>query len=100
MVTGRLIDNNWQKENRKLISEIQTNINQLNQERLKGLITDEECFKKKPTCIFQDKKHIIVGYSFDVGNHRYLKLNLKSLEEMEYCTIFAYHLDPESIKVA
>ncbi len=99
MNSGRITDNNWQKQNSRLIGEIQARINHLNQERFKGLITDAECLELKPKCVFQDKVCSIVGYSYCCGNHKYLNLKLKAPDQTQYFSIYAYHLDPNLITI-
>lgn len=89
----------WEKENHKLIGIIQSKLNQLNQQRVNGTISEKECKDLKPTCKFEGKLHKIVSYCYSVGNHHYLKFKLQEIGKNSLFTIYAYHLKPEEIYI-
>ncbi|WP_430510689.1 hypothetical protein [Gottfriedia solisilvae] len=89
----------WQKINSKRIGEIKSKINRLDINRTRGNISEIECFDNKPTCLYEDKIHKIVGYSYNVGDHNYLKFTLREVNKTDYFTIYAWNVELENVRI-
>lgn len=81
----------YEKTNSRLIGAIKKRINLVQRTNRPE--------QDKPTCMFTGSKHIIVGYSYSVGDHKYLKFSLKPVNQQMYFTVYAYHISPETITI-
>lgn len=89
-----LVYKQYEIENERLIGNIKQAINSLNRKQYTNI---ENVQLLKPRCLFQEKIHIIIEYSYSVEDHNLLKYTLKPLEENIYITVYAYHIKPHTV---